>query len=316
MKTAKYKFKQAELYTICRFILSALSVPEILTRFAAFKGKYTMPWITDRLKDVDEAEDAPAEQQRNAVHETLRIVLLDIVQDALNTFKALERYIIEVTPPELQKPAIEAAGGNFYAATSDGDFDACQQMLNAANIYATDNAATLEQAGQNMPALFPTQVSNLLSTFESKHSAFIASEGSAEVLTGEKIALNNGIYAAIVQAVNADAQAIFTDEDEDAIRNQFVLEHQLYLVRGAGVAGMRFHVTDSATGLDAADVLITIPAKAVSLTTDAEGRALKLQLAEGEYEVKAVKAGYVEWKQTIKIVSGTVKRVNIALVPQ
>jgi hypothetical protein len=47
-------------------------------------------------------------------------------------------------------------------------------------------------------------------------------------------------------------------------------------------------------------VLITIPAKAVSLTTDAEGRALKLQLAEGEYEVKAIKAGYVEWKQTIQ----------------
>ena len=316
MSKNKYNFKQAELYTICRFILSALSVPEVLARFAALKGKYTMPWITDRQLEVDQAEDAPAEQQRNAIHESLRIELLGLVQDALNTFSALERYIIEVTPPELQKPAIEAAGGTFYAAASDGDFDACQQMLNAASIYATDNATALEQAGQNMPAAFPAQVGALLSTFEGKHSTFISSEGSAEVLTEEKIALNNGIYTTIVQSVNADAQVIFTEEDEDAIRRQFVLEHQLYLVRGAGVAGMRFHVTDSVTGEDAADVIITIPAKAVTLTTDAEGRALKLQLAEGEYEVKAIKAGYVEWKQTIQIESGTVKRVNIALVPQ
>ncbi|MBK7148054.1 MAG: carboxypeptidase regulatory-like domain-containing protein [Bacteroidetes bacterium] len=313
MSKNKYNFKQAELYTICRFILSALSVPEVLARFAAFKGKYTMPWITARQLEVDQAEDAPAEQQRNAVHETLRIELLALVQNALNTFSALERYIAEVIPPELQKPAIEAAGGTFYAAASDSDFDACQQMLNAASIYATDNATTLEQAGQNMPAAFPAQVASLLATFEAKHSDFIASEGSAEVLTEQKIALNNGIYANIVQAVNADAQAIYTEDDEEAIRNQFVLEHQLYLVRGAGVAGMRFHVTDAATGLDVADVLITIPAKAVSLTTDAAGRALKLQLAEGEYEVKAIKAGYVEWKQTIKIETGTVKRVNIAL---
>jgi hypothetical protein len=291
-------------------------VPEVLARFTAFKGKYTATWITDRHLQVDQAEDAPAEQQRNAVHETLRIELLALVQSALNTFSALERYIIEVTPPDLQKPAIEAAGGTFYAAASDSDFDACQQMLNAAAIYATDNATTLEQAGKNMPASFPAEISNRLANFESKHNAFIASEGGAEVLTEQKIALNNGIYATIVQAVNADAQAIFFRDEEEALRNQFVLEHQLYLVRGAGVAGMRFHLTDSATGLDVADVLITIPAKAVSLTTDAEGRALKLQLAEGEYEVKAIKAGYVEWKQTIQIETGTVKRVNIALVAQ
>jgi hypothetical protein len=246
----------------------------------------------------------PAEQQRNAIHETHRIQLLRSTSARCSsTPSALSNATsADVIPAELQKPAIEAAGGTIYAATADGDFDACQQMLHAANNYATDNAAILEKAGQNMPQLFPHQLSALLTEFAATHSAFIASEGSAEMLTEQKIALNNSIYAAIVQSVNADAQVIFTDEAEDAIRNQFVFEHQLYLVRGAGVAGMRFHVTDSATRLAVADVLITIPAKAVSLTTDAEGRALKLQLAEGEYEVKAVKSGYVEWKQTIKIV--------------
>ena len=312
---AKYSFKQAELYTICRLILSALSIPEILARFAAFKGKYTAPWVTDRLSDVDKAEDAPDEQQRNAIHESLRIELLELTQNALNTFRALERYIAEVTPLLLQKPAIEAAGGSYYTAASDSDFDACRQMLNAAANYTAANALALEAAGQNMPAAFPAQVNALLTTFAAKHTDFLDSESGSEVQTAEKLKLNNDLYATIVQTVNADAQVIFTSEDEEAIRQQFVLEHQLYLVRGAGVAGMRFHVTDSATGLDVADVLITIPAKAVTLSTDTKGRALKLQLAAGEYEVKAVKAGYVEWKQTITIETGTVKRVNIALAP-
>ena len=313
MSKNKYNFKQAELYTICRFILTLLSEPGLLARFTAFKGKYTAPWVSDRLKDVDTAEDAPSEQQRNAVHEALRIVLLGLVQDALKTFNALERYIEEVTPPELQKPAIEAAGGTYYAAASDSDFDACQQMLNAAAIYATANALTLEAAGQNMPAGFPAIIDGLRSSFESKHGAFLGSEGGAEVQTAEKIALNNGIYATIIQSVNADAQVIFSDEADEAMRQQFVLEHQLYLVRGAGVAGMRFHVTDAASGADVADAVISIPAKSITLTTDEQGRAIKLQIAEGEYVVKAEKGGYTTWQQTIKIETGTVKRVNIAL---
>jgi hypothetical protein len=316
MSTNKYKFKQAELYTICRLILHLVESPELLPRFAAFKARYSIPWLTDRLKDIDEAEDTPSEQQRNAIHETHRIQLLRLTRRALLAFSTLERYIADVIPAELQKPAIEAAGGTIYPLAANSDFDACRQMLHAATNYATDNAAILEKAGQNMPAAFPGQLSALLTEFAATHSAFIASEGSAEMLTEQKIARNNSLYATIVQSVNADAQVIFTNEAEEAIRNQFVLEHQLYLVRGAGVAGMRFHASDSATRLAVADVLITIPSKAVSLTTDAEGRALKLQLAEGEYEVKAIKSGYIEWKQIIKIEAGTVKRVNIALVPQ
>lgn len=114
----------------------------------------------------------------------------------------------------------------------------------------------------------------------------------------------------IITDTNADAQAIFLADTEQAEREQFILEQQLLMVRGAGVAGMRFHVTDAITGADIEGVLIILK-EGVTVTTDQTGRALKLQLAAADYAIAAQKTGYNQFNSVITVQTGAVKRVNI-----
>lgn len=125
--------------------------------------------------------------------------------------------------------------------------------------------------------------------------------------------MNNGVYDEIVRAVNADAQVIFAGEASAEIRKQITLDHQLQLVRGAGVADMAIKVR-SAVNVFEADAAINIMPGDFNLLTDAKGRARKLQLAAGSYTVTITKAGFVPQIITVDVVTGTVKRVNITLV--
>jgi len=314
MKTNKYKFKQSELYTIARLILSALTQSEILARFAAFKGKYTAPWVADRLVQVEEAENEPDKDARSATHEIARSQLVVLLNSALLSFRALERYIIEVIPLAEQQPSIDAAGGTKYTDAAEEDFDAGKQMLNSAITYVTNNETVLLNGGLNMPAGFKAGLETLRTNYQAKHNQFLGAEVTAEIETEDKIELNNNVYEQIITSINSDAQVIYSGENEQAIRQQFVLEHQLQLVRGAGVAGMRFHVTDSATTLDveAANILIK---PSTELTTNNRGRALKLQLAAATYQVVISKTGYVPQELTLIVETGKVKRVDVQLQP-
>ncbi len=311
MKTPKYHFKQSELYTIARLALAG--VLYFIARFSAFKGKYTAPWVEAQLLAVDAAEDLPDEEQRDQSHQIKRVDLDKLRQKALDKFNALTRYIVEVFPEDVWEIQIDAAGGSYYAAAAGGDFDATNQMLTKGNKFITDNAGTLDAAGQNMPGAFPGEFSTLKTDFKNLHTSFLGAESGAEIGTEDKIDANNAIYK-IITSVNADAQAIFVEENDEAESKQFVLEQQLLLVRGAGVAGMRVHITDAVTEADIAGASILIK-PSTSLTTGDNGRALKLQLAAATYQVVISKPGYIPQEIEVIVQTGTVKRVNVKLQP-
>lgn len=188
-------------------------------------------------------------------------------------------------------------------------------MLNSASNYVDANETLLLNAGLNMPATFKATLQTLAANFQTKHTEFLSSEAGSEVQTEEKIELNNNLYLNIITSINADAQVIFHSPAEEATSKQFILEHQLFLVRGAGVAGIRLHVTNSATGQDIENATFAIPARNIELQTNATGRALQLQLAAGNYLVTVNKPGFTGYSSTITIQTGTVKRLNVALVP-
>ncbi len=312
MKKTKYNFKQAELYTIAYFILEAVS--SLLGRFTAFKGKYVAAWVADRIAQVDAAADEPDEDQRSATHEVLRVQLLALVQQSLIAFKAMERYIADVFPIDEQQINIDAAGGTQYADAANDDFDACELMLKNLSKFADDNEIQLLNGGLNMPAIYKTNLDLLKVSFKEVHLSFIGAEGGAEIGTDAKIDLNNAVYTEIISSINADAQVIFDSDADAAKRKQFVLEHQLFLVRGAGVAGMRVHVTDSADEQDIADVEIKVTPGDKAVNTDENGRALLLQLAAGNYTIAVAKTGYVTQEIAVAVETGTVKRVDVVLV--
>jgi hypothetical protein len=311
METPKYHFKQAELYTIARLVIDM--VAKSLPRFTAFKGKYTNAWLTAALAQIDIAEDLPNKDQRKAIHQTLHTQLQELNQKALHQFNALERYIAEIFPQDVLQIQIDAAGGAYYTAAHLGDFDATNQLLAKANTFITDNLTQLSYSGNNMPATFQGQFSTLKTNYKNKHIAFLTSESAAQTGRGDKIKANNIIYELITN-INADAQAIFINPTDESERNQFTVEHQLQLVRGAGVAGMRFHITNAVTEEDIQDVTVTIKT-GVTVTTDKNGRALKLQLAADTYHIKVQKAGFTLQELPIIVQTGTVKRVNIQLQP-
>ncbi len=311
MKKNKYNFKQSELYTIARLVVAAVNF--FLTRFSAFKGKYNAPWVAAQILAIDAAEDLPDEEQRDELHQTRHVQLVVLVQQSLDKFNALRRYIVEVFPENEHEIKIDAAGGSYYAAAANGDFDSCKQMLTRGNQFIIDNTSTLDAAGQNMPAAFPGEFSTLKTNFQTLHIDYLGSESGAELGTEEKIDANNAIYK-IITSVNADAQAIFTADNEEAEREQFILEQQLLLVRGAGVAGMRFHVTDAVTETDIAGASILIK-PSTELTSDTNGRALKLQLAAATYQVVISKPAYIPQEIEVIVQTGTVKRVNVQLQP-
>lgn len=313
MSTNQYKFKQAELYTICRFILDTISNPELLSRFSSFKSKYTTAWITARQTEVDTAEDLPDEENRNAVHEIKRIQLLALNANALRLFNLLERYIAEVVPPTELKANLEAAGSTFYNNASDADFDSTIQLLNNMVNYTTNNQTLLEQGGLNMPATYLPALQTLQTDYETLHEQYLGSEAGASVATEQKITANNQLFNNIVRSINADAQAILTGDDEEALRKLFTVEHQLYLVRGAGVAGIRFAVSDAATNLPIPEATASIPAASYTGLTDDQGRVIKLQLAAGSYSVEVSKAGYNTYTATVVVEIGTVKRLDVKL---
>ena len=309
METPKYHFKQAELYTIARLVVAAVNF--FLTRFTAFKGKYNAAWVTAQNLAIDAAEDLPDEEQRDELHQTRHVELEEMVKEATNKFNALKRYIVEVFNEDLWEIKIDAAGGAHYAAAANNDFDAVEQMLKDGNKFINDNLTQLLDGGNNMPATFQTDFNTLKTNFKTLHIDYLGSEAGAELGTEEKIEANNALYKTIT-SVNADAQVIFTGADEESLRSQFTLESQLELVRGAGVAGMRFHVTDALTGEDIEGVTVGLK-EGVHVTTDENGRAIKLQLAAGSYAVAAAKTGYNTYHTNVIVVTGTVKRVNIQL---
>lgn len=309
--TANYKFKQAELYTIARLVLSYVTTHII--SFSGFKARYTPAWVTARLTEIETAEDLPDLQQRNQLHETLRITLGEQCTIATILFKQLERYITDSFIPEHRKSALEAAGKPYYTNAADEDLDDTAQLLNAMVNFVTANQSQLEQAGQNMPATFLPNLITYQTNFTQTHAQFLSAETGSEIQTTEKITANNNIYS-VITSINADAQAIFHTPDNSTIREQFILEKQLYLVRGAGVAGMRFKITNTANlPIDAAT--ITIPEASKTLTTNPDGVALQLQLAAQTYTVQVQATGYQTHQQTYTVQVGTVKRVNIQLTP-
>lgn len=315
MQKATYKYRQGYLYAISRFILHTMSHPDYLPRFTAFKGKYTQAWVAARLAQIDEAEDTPDFQARSAAHENLRITLVQLTHSALHQFTALESYIREAFPANLLTTNIEAAGGNYYTAAAALNFSAAQQLLKSATSFAIENQTTLSISGTNMPATFPAELQSLSQQFKSTHTLFLQSETEAQTITNHKITLNNALHSEIVRTVNADAQVIFNKEEENHIRHQFEQKHQLYLVRGAGISGIRFHITNALTQQNIEQAEITIPSKSITLHTDRNGRALKLQLSQDQYQIHITHPAYQPFQNTIALDTVTVKRVNISLQP-
>lgn len=310
MEKAKYTSAQLELYTIAR--LGWNSCQQHLADFADFKARYTLTYITDRLDELTQAENLPDDQARGERAETLRIKLIEQARITLDLWQRLKRYIIDAFPESLHKPKLESAGQDHYLKASQNNWDSLNGLLISGNNFIANNAPDLS-ANDNMPLNFPLRFSTARTEFGVLHQQFLDAEEQAYIQTQTKINANNEVYAKLMNMF-LDGQEIY--KSDEAIRKQFTFSEILYLVSGAGTAGVKGYITDSNTAQPIADVTVTIIGKAKTYTSDNEGKYEILQLANGTYTIQYQKTGYeTQTIQNHEIKTGTIGKLDIQLTP-
>lgn len=212
---AKYHCTQAELYAICT--IGWQSYTENQPDFEAFKTTYTVPFGEAMVLAVETAKNLPDFQSRNQDTETAYILMGQTATLALNKWRTLRSYIKSAFPSELQKPNIEAAGEEHYTKASTRNWGETELMFTSAINYINDNTAILTTAG--MPAAFPTDFSDLHTTFATHYSTFTDSGQDEHEGTDTKVNANNAIYDNL-QKMFEDGQIIF--ENDPAKRERFI----------------------------------------------------------------------------------------------
>lgn len=309
MVMAKYNFRQSELYSVARMVLR--QVEEYLADFGALKPKYTAEWVAERLAEVEAAMQLPDREQRSEGHEVLRVRLEDYRDVVLAMYHRVERYVKEGFVGAEVKPMLEAAGKAYHEGVIRYDWESCSAMLHALVGFVRANEARLMEGG-NMPGGFVGELEGVCAAYTQGHADFLQAEAVAQLDAERKVVANNAVYE-MVRGINADAQAIFSVRERGAVRRQFELTKQLYYVRGAGVAGMRFRVMNG-NNAAVADAVITIDGVGKVLRTDVRGRALQLQLSAQPYTVRVEAEGYAVHTGVYEPRVGTVKRVAVVLV--
>jgi hypothetical protein len=310
METPKYHCTQQELYTIAT--LGWNSCQQHLSAFTMFKTTYTASLITDKLAEVTAAMEIPDEYQRTEESKLNHIALAKSAADACTLYQKLKRYILASFPANQQAVKLDSAGQQYYSQAASNNWEAAQAMLTNASAFISANA-TILQANGGMPATFGTIVTTEKDNFTIIHQTFLDNEESQRVATAQKVTANNNLYTSLI-TMFLDGQEIFKTNEE--VRSQFIFEHCLYLVRGAGTAGIRGHVSDSSTTLPISDATIQVGINDYTGTTDSDGFYQISPAAAGTYTITATATGYQPFTTSFQILTGTISTLNILLIPQ
>ena len=230
----RYHCTQAELYSVCDSIVRNLEGK--LAEFVAYKGKYTLAFVTDLQGKLDTAQNLGDFQQRGTESETDRIDLLELNKKCLLNFQFLQGYIDGAWKRgEERRIMKEAAGHKYYKPASQNNWEYTEGMNSNAMQFISAQSVVLEDGGLNMPAGFATTYSDDAKAYSKKYGEFLHATQTG-VATQEKIKANNDLHAAVM-AVCADGKRVFAHDGGK--QNLFVWRRVLEIVTPAGSAGLR-----------------------------------------------------------------------------
>lgn len=309
MEENKYRCAQPELYSAARMVIRA-AVREI-TGFTALKPKYDVVFFNALQAEVAACEALPDEQSRSAATEAMHILTKERATECLRQWQFLKGYIEDapVMQGALQKPALEAAGSTYYRDASGNDWESVNQLMVSARAFITENGTELSD-GNNMPATFPPVLSAAHTAFRDMWQSFQDEEEQNAIHAQEKVEANNNLYDKVIQ-VCKDGQRIF--RDDEARKNQFIWDHVLYLVGGAGIAGLRGTVTDAATNNTIAGATVLVVQTGETGISDSAGTYRITGLAAGSYTVRCSAAGYATAEVPFEVERGTISTLNFSL---
>lgn len=306
---AKYRCAQPELYSAARMVIRA-AIREI-ANFTPVKAKYNAAFFAALQAEVAAAEALPDEQSRTSTAEAMNILTKQRATVCLNQWQFLKGYIEDAPSMQgpLQKPALETAGSTHYRDAAADDWESVNQLMVSAIQFVTDNTVELS-AGNNMPATFPTDLVNAHTAFLEMWQGFQDEEEQNAIRTQEKIEANNALYDKVIQ-VCKDGQRIY--RSDEARKAQFVWDSVLYIVRGAGIAGIRGTVLELSTQQPVAGATVLIVETGDTGVPDAEGVYRITGVPAGNYIVRCTAAGYNTVEQPFEVLTGTISTLDFRL---
>ena len=311
MSVIKYHCPQLDLYSGSRMVIRAAI--RNITSFTALKPKYDAAFFTAAMARVAAAESLPDEDFRAAVVKAKRLECETAATKCLNTWQLLKGYIedAEDFSGPMEKVALDAAGAGKYADASGFDWESVTGLMASGLLFITNNTASLTANG-NMPPAFAATFSTTADDFQLALSDFQDQEELKREDTQNKLKANNALYDKVIQLCK-DGQRIF--RDDEALRLQFVWDQVMYMVHGAGIAGLRGTVQDSATNLPLPNGLVQVDETGDTGISDADGIYRITGLPAGIYTVKCTAPGYVPSTVSFTVNQGTVSELNFVLNP-
>ncbi|MBL7767116.1 MAG: carboxypeptidase regulatory-like domain-containing protein [Chitinophagaceae bacterium] len=304
-----YNCAQQDLFTIAT--MGWKSCEKRINQFEAFKAHYTAAFIADKKAQLKAAEHMPSEQERDGKTTSLRMHLSEANETCLRNFKHLKRYIDSAFPGQYAIPEYNTIGQEFYEKALRSNWEATRSILTKCSNYITNNLVKLTD-NLNMPATFPAKFEADALDFQNKHEAFIESEEVSVDQTAEKIDAINAVYQDLM-SMFADAQEIFYNQP--AILKEFTFSQVLFLVSGAGTAGVRGIITNTANNKAVKEATITINETEASTVSDDVGKYEISPMASGTYTILVSAPGFESQSITHEVLIGTISTLNINLTP-
>lgn len=209
-----------------------------LSDFVAHKTTYNAGLTGTRKLEIQTASLIPGYAQRRKQAGLYRIELDEKAYIALAKWQALKCIIKQAFPKSQHKIMLEAAGSLYYTRALKRNWECLSALISYAMAFITENSTVLQSVG-GMPTTFPTQLSTLASEMMVIYGNFKNSEQEIEIKTAEKTIANNLVYEHLMDMFK-DGQVIY--KNNYAVRNLFVFDHVLELVRGSSNVEKEFTI--------------------------------------------------------------------------
>ena len=307
----EYKCTQDELYSITETIIDNLAAE--LPAFAAYKGKYTVGFVSGLKTERDAAMALPSMDARDDGSETLRVEMLPFAQECLKSFQFLKGYIEDAFAKDLWGIKFDAAGFNKYRSAAKDNWEELVGMNTAMNAFIAANSVAL-LANANMPVGFAASMTAASADFGAKYALFKVARQTS-VATNAKIDANNVLFRAVM-AVCSDAQErVFMDDDVK--KKLFTWKDVKFLVSPPGSASLKVTVMGDASNMPIGGAVVTIATEgspAIVVNTDASGVALFEKIDPADYGVSVVAPSYVTVNSLKEVNTGVQARREFRLV--
>ncbi|MEI8204835.1 MAG: carboxypeptidase-like regulatory domain-containing protein [Bacteroidota bacterium] len=302
---------QNEEYAVSKLMYDRLEITEIHDAFEAKKpGKYTSGFILSLRDNRTTAMNLPDDEQRSAIHETLRIQLVGLNFNCCENFQDLKGYIHDGFPKNEWQVKYKEAGLHDYTPASHGNWVSTNDLNSKMKTFISTYATQL--ANGYMPTAFATKVTTDAAAFTVKYDAFESSKGTG-VGTSAKVIANNVVYEDM-QNLQNDAHMVF--RNDAAKLKLFTIMEVKKQISPPGSANLGLELIEKGSNLPIENASITIQSAtgvAKHATTNAQGEADFSNIDPDVYHVKIQITGKPDMNLTKEVDTGVSARMKLVI---